>query len=144
MITIPCQLTGCEYVTPEASEAVALAMYDVHQKNHMPSANLQTTSTNQTDRTEKVKKPPITKGSTPEDWSYFECRWKEYKELTNIKENNLVVNLMECCEEELRKDIFRTYGSLMGNTEKIKKSCSSHRKCNSSKSYPSSDKARSR
>ena len=33
---------------------------------------------------------------------------------------------MECCEEELRKDIFRTYGSLMGNTEtdalkKIKK-----------------------
>ena len=54
---------------------------------------------------------------TGEDWNYFIARWSEYKDATGIKDRELVLQLLECCEE-LRKDLTRTTeGSLAGKTE---------------------------
>ena len=64
------------------------------------------------------KKPTVNLGCTPENWSYFEARWDDYKQLANIKETNIIANLMECCDDALRKDIFHIYGNLkIGHTE---------------------------
>ena len=78
MPVIPCVCNGCAWSTPDQSETIALAMFQSHEQEHKEAAaKPQTISTNQTDRRENVKKPPITKGCTPEDWSYFESRWIE-------------------------------------------------------------------
>ena len=130
MTTIRCQRPECPYTTGEHPDNIALALFQDHSQWHAEQSRLSTNTMYnnaiQSDRPEKVKKPPISLGSTPEDWSYFITRWDNYKEITNIKENSIIVNLMECCEETLRKDLFRTYGNLKGNTEeealnKIKK-----------------------
>ena len=105
--------------------SLAAVYLSLHGKEH-DIQRQQPINAIQSDRTEKVKKPTISQACTPEDWSYFESRWGDYKQLTNIKEGSIVVNLLECCDEALRKDLFRTYGSLKNNTEiealsKIKK-----------------------
>ena len=112
--SIPCERTGCNWTATESSEAVALAKYQSHQQNHIAADKLQATNIIQP---EKVKKPPITLRSTPEDWSYFEVRWSEYKKAANFKDDSIVVHLMECCDDALRKDLFRIYGSIQENTE---------------------------
>ena len=125
MPEIRCGNNTCDYTTGDVSEEFAVLMFKSHLTQHaLPEQ--QNNNIDHTGRTEKVKKPTVSQACTPEDWSYFESRWGDYKELTSIKEGSIVVNLMECCDEDLRKNIFRTYGSLKNNTEeealkKIKK-----------------------
>lgn len=64
----------------------------VHSSNNGPAA-----------KTEKVKLPSISAAGTSEEWSYFLSRWSEYVRATRIDGRNKVVQLLECCDEPLRK-----------------------------------------
>ena len=44
-----------------------------------------------------------------EDWAYFLSRWDDYKLSTSLKGGEIVLQLMECCCEQLRRDHHRTY-----------------------------------
>ena len=68
---------------------------------------------------EKLKRPSIALAGTGEAWSYFITRWGEYKTGTKLVGPDIVAQLLECCEEELRKDLTRAAGtSLAGSDEK--------------------------
>ena len=68
---------------------------------------------------EKLKRPSVALAGTGEAWSYFITRWGEYKTGTKLVGPDIVAQLLECCEEELRKDLTRTAGkSLISNDEK--------------------------
>ena len=55
---------------------------------------------------------------TSDDWSYFQSRWSEYKAATKIQGNDIVIQLLECCDKQLRKDLtHNTGGSLSGKPE---------------------------
>ena len=68
-------------------------------------------------KAEKLKRPTIAARGTNEEFNYFESRWREYKAATNIQGAELVYQLLETCDDVLRKDITRCYGSLVGETE---------------------------
>ena len=75
---------------------------------------------------EKVKRPTISAGGTSEDFAYISQRWSEYKKACRLSGSDIVFQLLECCDEPLRKDLTRLYGSLISSTEtdlldKIKK-----------------------
>ena len=84
---------------------------------HQPS---NTTSSAQATaaKVEKVRRPTVSVAGSSEEWSYFLTRWQDYKEATKITGKDLIIQLLECCNEELRKDLTRSAGgSLTNKTE---------------------------
>ena len=56
-------------------------------------------------RVEKVTRPTISSAGTSEEWAYFTTRWTEYVAATRITGRDQVVQLLECCDNQLRKDL---------------------------------------
>ena len=90
-------------------------LIQLHARTAQP-ADAGTTSTS---KLEKVKQPTIDSGGTNEDWQYFNQRWSEYKSATRLSGPDVIYQLLECCEESLRKDLTRTYGTLISSTEQV-------------------------
>ena len=67
---------------------------------------------------EKLKRPTVSLAGTSETWAYFETRWGEYRDGTRLRGDDIVVQLLECCDDELRRDLTRSNGgSMVGGTE---------------------------
>ena len=115
MPSIQCPVAGCTYATEDVDATLAASLLNLHCTDHATRAAPSTTTTPQV---EKVRRPTISPAGTSEDWSYFESRWSEYKAATKIQGNDIVIQLLECCDEQLRKDLTRNAGgSLSGQPE---------------------------
>ncbi|VDI03572.1 Hypothetical predicted protein [Mytilus galloprovincialis] len=69
-------------------------------------------------KVEKVKRPTVASAGSSEDWTYFVSRWKDYIQATKVSGKDLVIQLLECCDETLRRDITRSAGgSLVDKSE---------------------------
>ena len=67
-------------------------------------------------REEKVRRPTISSGGTGEDWIYFMARWEEYKAANPaMVGKRAVLQLLECCDDELRKDLTRNAGGSLAD-----------------------------
>ena len=88
MPEIECPIPGCEYKTPDVDAAIVAALLNTHTTTH----------TNHGPTVEKVKRPTITSAGTSEDWLYVTAT----KPATDQKK---VVQLLECCDEPLCKDL---------------------------------------
>ncbi|CAC5393222.1 unnamed protein product [Mytilus coruscus] len=64
-------------------------------------------------KAEKVKRPSISTAGTIEEWAYFESRWSDFVEATKITGRDKVVQLLECCDEQLRKNLKRSAGEII-------------------------------
>ena len=97
MPTIACPVTGCTYTTEDEDANLALALLSLHAVDHnSPTAAA---------KVEKVKRPTVSSAGTSEDWAYFQSRWMDYTEATKVTGKDKVVQLLECCDEQLRKDL---------------------------------------
>ena len=47
--------------------------------------------------------------------AYFVTRWQDYVEATKIEGKDLVIQLLECCDEQFRKDLTRNAGGSLTN-----------------------------
>jgi hypothetical protein len=65
-------------------------------------------ASNSAAKVEKVKRPTISAAGTHEEWAYFTSRWDEYVAATKITGRDVVIQLLECCDEALRKDLTRS------------------------------------
>lgn len=130
MPVIQCPYPDCTYATGDITEALACTMLTIHASGaHQPTAPTAPAPTapgpaltNRTaaahGRVERVRRPVITAGGTGEDWMYFTARWEEYTAATGVAGDDRVLQLLECCDEELRKDLTRNAGhSLAGTPE---------------------------
>ena len=93
---------------------LAAALLTAHATTHGSSHSVAPTA-----RAEKVKRPSISLAGTTEDWQYFKSRWSDYVKATKLNgTDKIIIQLLECCDEQLRKDLTRnTGGSLTGMTE---------------------------
>ena len=67
-----------------------------------------------------MKRPCLSSAGTTEDWQYFKSRWSDYVKATKIDGTDKIIQLLECCDEQLRKDLTRTAGgTLTGMTEDV-------------------------
>ena len=111
---VQCSAPGCNHSFGTATGQPLTALIELHARTaHPPPAAPQPTTV----KAEKVRRPVITSQGTTEDWSYFSSRWEEYKAATKIAGADVVYQLLETCEETLRKDLTRSYGTLVGETE---------------------------
>ncbi len=70
---------------------------------HVPTATGPT-------KAEKLKRLCISASGTSEEWAYFITRWREYRDGTMLKGREVFLQLLECCDEYLRKDLTRAAG----------------------------------
>ena len=110
MPVVECPIPGCGYATPDFDALIVVALLNTHIAIH---------TSGQAAKVEKVKRPTIAAAGSSEEWAYFESRWSDYVEATRITGKDRVVQLLECCDEPLRKDLTRSAGgSLTGQSEK--------------------------
>ena len=64
-------------------------------------------------------RPTISAAGTSADWSYFQSRWKDYIDATKVIGRDKVIQLLECCDEPLSKDLTRSNGSLTEKAEDV-------------------------
>ena len=108
MPVIRCPVDGCGYCTPDQEAVIGAALLNAHTTTH------QTQGPTQAARVEKVKRP----AGTTEDWIYFQSRWGDYTKATKLVGPDRVLQLLECCDEQLRRDLTRNAGgTLAGGTE---------------------------
>ena len=108
MPVIKCPVPNCQYQTEDVETSLVVALLNLHASTH-------TSQSSPTAPVEKVKRPTVKSARTSEDWTYFISRWTEYKEATNISGREAVIQLLECCEEQLRKDLSRNAGGSLTN-----------------------------
>ena len=105
MPKVKCPIPACVFETDDLDAAIVAALLTTHALVHNAAS-----STASCNKVEKVKRPTISSAGTSEDWSYFLSRWKDYVEATKIKDKELVIQLLECCDETLRRDLTRSAG----------------------------------
>ena len=109
MPAIPCPITGCAYSTPEEHPIeLAIVLLQIHGKEH-------DNDTRSNPKLERVKRPSISLSGTTEEWNYFISRWTEYKAATKVQGGEATLQLLECCDEPLRRDLTRSNGGALNN-----------------------------
>ena len=118
-----CPFPDCTWNTEDVSDQLAATLLDIHARGaHPPTPQplatpaLPAPPVLTQSRTEKVKRPSVTTAGTGEDWAYFLARWEEYKAATGVTGRELVLQLLECCDEELRKDLTRNAGRSLADS----------------------------
>ena len=103
MPAVACPIPGCDYVTEDLNAAIVAA--------------LTTTPTQGPTAAAKVDRV-ISVAGTSEEWEYFLSRWSDYVDATKATGRDRALQLLECCDEPLRKDLTRSAGgSLTNKTE---------------------------
>lgn len=106
MPIVACPIPGCDYVTEDLDATIVAALITAHSAVH---------STSNAARVEKVKRPTVTAAGTSEEWAYFLSRWSDYADATKVTGKDKVVQLLECCDDPLRKDLTRAAGGSLTN-----------------------------
>ena len=114
---ISCSAPNCETQwAATIDSAVLLRLIEMHERTaHPPAAGA--TPANPSSKAEKVKRPVLTAAGTSEEWAYFSQRWNEYKTASRLTGTDVVLQLLECCDEPLRRDLHRTFGVLINSPE---------------------------
>ena len=108
MPRIQCPIEGCEYETPDVEAVLAAALITTHATSHRT-----TSRSTQTARVEKVKRPNVLSAGTTEDWQFFKSRWNDYVKATRLEGTDRIIQLLECCDDQLRKDLTRNAGGIL-------------------------------
>ena len=109
---IKCPVDGCDYSTPDHEPVIGAALLNAHATTHQAQRAAQAA------RVERVKRPEISSAGTTEEWMYFQSRWGDYTKATKLVGPDRVLQLLECCDEQLRRDLTRNAGgTLAGGTE---------------------------
>ena len=117
MAPIPCSVPDCETTFQDTlPEQVLLAMIQMHAIT-VHQATAVTNNQQPTVKPETYRRPTVTSSGTNEEFTYFLQRWNQYKQATRLQAADTIFQLLECCTEDLRKDLARTYGDLTGKDE---------------------------
>ena len=64
-------------------------------------------------KVEAVKRPTISAAGTTQDWLYFMSRWGDYVQATKVQGAERAIQLLECCDPGLRRDLQRNSGGVV-------------------------------
>ena len=113
MPVVQCPIENCEYQTPDVDPEVAAALIAAHATIHSSPHSIVPVA-----KAEKVKHPCISSSGTTEDWQYFRSRWNDYVRAMKLSGTDRVIQLLECCDDQLQRDLTQNAGgTLTGKTE---------------------------
>ena len=114
---IPCQYPGCTFVANNASEAIAIVMFNSHLLSHQNASQQQNGQV-------KQKLPPITRPTVKQDideeeWATFIEEWTRFKRCTVIPESNIADRLFQCCERSLGRLLIKENPTVISEGEDV-------------------------
>jgi hypothetical protein len=108
-----CPYPDCNFTTIDVTDDLAAVMLKIHADGAHSS------SKGKPAKVETVRRPTVSAAGTSEEWSCFLTRWEEYKTATKLSGSDVVIQLLECCEEDLRKDLTRAAGGTLTNKPEV-------------------------
>ena len=87
-------------------KVVAIALLKGHRLTHTV-----------TDSSATVARPRITQGMSVKSWRSFLVMWRLYKTDTDVSEAECGLQLIQCCEEKLRAQLFRADSGIFSKSE---------------------------
>ena len=113
MPSFKCSLTDCTYATEDTETTVAMQLLTLHTEAAHRPANHTPAQVTAPPVREKVRRPSIESGSTLEKWNFFMSRWQRYKKMSDMKDEAVSCQLLECLEEELLLNLHRSKGTTL-------------------------------
>ena len=113
MAEIPCQYPGCGFKAENASEAIALAMFQSHLMSHSQAAAAPAHS----QRLPPIPRPEVKQDISEEDWTSFVAEWGNFKRCTGIADNQVTDQLYQCCEKSLARLLIREEPDIVSQGE---------------------------
>ena len=115
MPEIPCQYPNCSFVADNASEAIAIVMFNSHLLSHQVTSQQQ-------DCPVKQKLPPITRPTVKQDideeeWVTFVEEWNRFKRCTTIPQGSVADQLFQCCERSLGRLLIKENPEIISEGE---------------------------
>ena len=111
MPRVECSFPDFSYITDDLSPDLVLKLLDIHAGSHRVPQQ-------PTPKIDRARRATISPAGTSEEWQYFLTRWGEYASATKISGTDIVMQLLECCDDQLRKDLTRAAGgSLTSQSE---------------------------
>ena len=118
---LQCSVPDCTYETDDLTDASLLtALLNLHATTHAkpaPAAETANAPPEGPPRIRELKRPTISLAGNSEQWAYFETRWGEYRDGSRLTGQDVVIQLLECCSEDLRWDLTRTAGGSFFNKQ---------------------------
>ena len=109
MVKVKCPFPDCTFQAENDEPVVTAALLNIHAAAHTATAIAPSTSA----RADKLKRPSVLLAGTGEEWAYFVTRWNEYRDGTKLTGADIVAQLLECCDEDLRRDLTRAAGGTL-------------------------------
>ena len=120
-IMVNCPYPGCTFNTGNVAEALAAMLLQIHASGFHSGGTPDVDQSNVTTITvvacvRKVWCPTISAGSSTEAWCYFNIRWTDYVTATKITGQDHVIRLLECCDEDLGKNLISPHNENRGRS----------------------------
>ena len=84
---------------------IAVTLFNAHISTHTADTGRHQGS--DSSRSVQLVRPRVTQGMSMESWKSFQVLWRLYKTNTDLSEAESSLQLMYCCSEELREQLFR-------------------------------------
>ena len=118
-IELPCTVTDCTYKTPALPPQFAFQQMGTHRGDAHPTINAPAAPvvTATTPKPEKVARPTFDLNQSVEKWKYYQTRWNTYKTATGLTGNNIQIQLLETCSDNLRFALYQSDASINTKSE---------------------------
>ena len=100
MPALDCPIDGCPWKSQNL-EAEFAGVLNTALEGHLRHAHPPNSDT--VAKPEKLPRPTI----TTEEWGFFKSLWGTYKVATKLANRDACIQLLACCDPELRRDLYR-------------------------------------
>ena len=104
MVTLNCPFPNCEIVTSNASEAIAVALFNAHISTHTragPAADAPAKKP----RPPPLQPPKLAGQCSEAKFEEFKKQWGFYKNSVDMPEGTVTSYLLNCLDEEIKTDV---------------------------------------
>lgn len=106
-----CSFPSCTYEIDEVADELAALLLSVYSAGTHTTVLRQLPNFATTAKIERVWHPTVSAVRLSEEWAYFLTHWQDYVEATKVAGKDKVVQLLERCDEQLRKHLSRNAGA---------------------------------
>ena len=107
MVQIQCQYNNCNTVIEDASEAIAIAMYNSHNMTHTHATAAPAAPQRAAAKGPAVPHPILKQDIPAEEWYTFLQEWKQFKKLVPFPPGEAADQLYLCCDRPLARLLLR-------------------------------------
>ena len=112
MPDIKCPITSCGYATGEVTDAIAVALLNIHAMTHTATAPAAAAAPSCA-KGPKLERPKIALEASNEDWNAFRRRWDAFRKGTGIDNATASGQLLECATDGLMNIVLRASPSFV-------------------------------